>query len=497
MEKLIIKGNSKPQIQFLESCPQNDQTLYGGAAGPGKTWSGVVLPIYHNYVSVSGFRMQIFRETEDELEDNVVPECYRYYPHAGGVYNESKKIWNFPSGARVRLCFMSRAGAWKRYGGGNNTVQVFDESTKFHPDNFTVENWNRSECGIKPFRCYLTNPGGPSHMRFKTEFVDACPPIPDGPLRWSNLAHMWWQPVKASEPFYAKITADGVTKKIRRQFIPARVFDNEDMLAKNPGYVATLLDSSPDVRRMLLEGDWNLIIGQMFDSYRGDIHMRTFKKLLEKCGSFKNLIENWRWIGSVDYGNTTVMSVLVMNRESEIWHIGELTHINQAREVKARESRKFLEVNKYPEELDVVGDTDMFPGSTEVPNMENAASEYRKQGIKLRKVSKASPARTTFRKWQVDIMKNALDWRKDQNGLFTKRPKIYFCGERCPRICETLPALQKDPLNPDLIDEREPKSDHWFRSVIYGMINLYRPVSRNAEKKHMEQIQDKIRESVI
>lgn len=507
MEKLIIKGNSKPQYQFLEGCIHNDQTLYGGAAGPGKTWCDVILPIYHGFVNVPGFRMQIFRETEDELEDNIVPECHKYYPHAGGVYSSQKKIWLFPSGARVRLCYMSRPGAWRRYGGGNNTVQAFDEAAKIHPDNYTVETWNRSDCGIKPFRVYTTNPGGISHMKLKKEFVDLCPAIPDGPMKWSDLAQMMWQPVVASPAVYVEIVSDGATKKVRRQFIPARVFDNEDLLRNNPGYLANLLDKSPDQRRMMLEGDWNLIVGQMFHSFRGDIHLINFGDVLDR------IQPDWKIIGSIDYGtNTTVFSLLLMDRQGNIYVIGELTHHDIAREVKARETKKYIEdfIETWGSKsqliaslkkgdklmLDVVGDTDMFMKLKDVPNLDSAAAIYRDYGIDLRMVSKAAPQGTLFRKWQVDIMNNLLDWKKDANGLFLKRPKIYFCADRCPKICETLPALQKDPLNPDVIDEREPKIDHWFRAVIYGVINLFKPPDRSQAKKVEEEIMRRIRDSV-
>jgi len=483
MQEIIIKANSKNQMQFLENCINNDQTLYGGAAGGGKTYSIVILPLYHQFTEVSGFRMQIFRKTIIELEDNIIPLTKYYYPLAGGLFSEQKKIWYFPSGAMIRLCYMDEAETWKRYQGGNNTVQAFDEATNFHPSNFTVENWNRSDCGIKPFRVYATNPGGISHLKFKKEFVDICKPVNDGEKKYSKYADMWYQPVKAGDAVRVELKTESGNKKVLRQYIPARVFDNEDLLKYNPNYLATLMDSSPDDRRKLLEGDWELIQGQMFDTFRTDIHCIHSSEV--------KLQPDWSYKPAIDYGTTTNIQVPVLSRDGTYYAIAERTWIGKSREEKARQTYQFLEENNLLQN-EVIGDTDMFTTLREMPNQDSAASEYSKLGIKMKQVSKSSPDSRLFRKWQVDIMKDLLDFQKDSNGLFIKRPKIYFFADKCPNLIETIPMLQRDKNNPDIIDESEPKLDHWFRALIYGIINLNPPVN----KKRKEQANNFLNQTV-
>ncbi len=403
------------------------------------------------------------------------------------MFNEQKKIWYFPSGAMIRLCYMENAGDWGRYQGGNNTVQAFDEATNIHPSNYTVEKWNRSDSGIKPFRVYGTNPGGISHLKFKKEFVDICKPVNDGERRYSKYADMWYQPLKANDPVKVTINNESGSKTTVRQYVPARVYDNEDLLRTNPNYLANLMDSSPDDRRKLLEGDWELVQGQMFEMFRTDVHCRHSSKV--------ELQPDWSYQPAIDYGTTTNIQVPVLSRDGTIYATAERTWVEKSREEKARQTYQFLNANNLLQHT-VIGDTDMFTKLREMPNQDSAAKEYERQGIKIKVVSKASPDSRLFRKWQVDIMKDLLDFKKDSNGLFVKKPKIIFFEDKCPNLIETIPMLQRDKNNPDIIDETEPKLDHWFRALIYGIINLQPPVN-TIKKKQMSDYLDRAVNSSI
>lgn len=79
------------------------------------------------------------------------------------------------------------------------------------------------------------------------------------------MAGVWWQPMKAGKTYWAKtITPDGTVKHTSRKFIPARVFDNKDLLRTNPEYINQLMQQNERQRRALLEGDWNAFEGQFF-----------------------------------------------------------------------------------------------------------------------------------------------------------------------------------------------------------------------------------------
>ena len=79
------------------------------------------------------------------------------------------------------------------------------------------------------------------------------------------MAGVWWQPMRSGETYWAKTTTpEGTAKYTSRKFVPARVFDNIDLLKTNPEYINQLMQQNKRQRRALLEGDWNAFEGQFF-----------------------------------------------------------------------------------------------------------------------------------------------------------------------------------------------------------------------------------------
>lgn len=488
-EYLIIKPNSEPQLLFFKNAPYNDETLYGGAAGPGKTWALVTLPIIYGFFNYSGFRGQIFRRTVPQLEEWIVPLTKRYYPVLGGLYNDQKKRWTFPSGATMSLCYMQHPGDWENYASGNNTYQAFDEATQFHEENFTVEAWNRSEpgLGLKPFRVYASNPGGRSHRRFLDGFVKKCPAVKAGKLKWSKYAQMWWQPMKASDPVQVEIEMFGLKKSIKRQFIPGRVFDNEDLLRENPGYIVNLMKLGKDKARKLLEGDWGLVEGQFLEMLREDIHFRK---------SY-DIPKEWPAAAGMDYGPYVTCAGIGRinpNEKDSIIFSREWTEIEKAPMYKAISYRKFLINNDYwdfdteksiKSKITTYADVNMFYENKDADIKVSPAKKFKTLGIGLEKVSKASPDNRNFREYANDEFKDRLSWERTADGIYTIKPRIVIFYDKCPRTAETLPALQVDPNTSDIMEEKnyKDKIDHWYDMWKYLIISWF---LRDDKKKKEE-----------
>ena len=53
-------------------------------------------------------------------------------------------------------------------------------------------------------------------------------------------------------------------------FIPAKVYDNQVLMQRDPGYLKRLEALPPAKRRAHLEGDWNVYEGQVFAEWRDD-----------------------------------------------------------------------------------------------------------------------------------------------------------------------------------------------------------------------------------
>lgn len=490
IEYVDIRANSEPQLEFLENAPFNDETFYGGAAGPGKTWALVVLPVYHGFTEYSGFRGQIFRESIPQLREWIIPLQKRIYPLAGGQFNEQKNEWSFPSGAVIKNCYMMHKTDWENYASGNNCYQAFDESTMIHEDNYTVTAWNRSEpgLGIKPFRVYASNPGGVSHKKFKREFVDMCPPVKDGGLRWSRYAKMFWQPMKSGDPVWVEIEYQGIVKKIKRQYIPGRLFDNEDLLRENPQYLANLMGlPNQEKVRKLLEGDWSLVEGQFLDMLRRDIHYIKGKELPV----------HFEKLAAMDYGTTTVS--LVGRWDSGFpeykWITNEWTAVGQNRTEKAIGYKNFLIErglwgDGQKSEILTVGDSNMFYTEAEREVKLTAAKVFQAVGVRLERVSKVSPDSRRYRLYANDVVKDHIAWKMNSKGEFLVKPKMLIMYDRCPRLAETLEELQCDKNNPDDLDQSM-DNDHWYDALkmLLTSNKANRKVDRLAGEKAREEME--------
>lgn len=477
---------------FFKNAPLNDETLYGGAAGPGKTWSLVTLPIAYGFYEYSRFRGQIFRRTVPQLEEFIVPLTKYYYPIVGGTYNEQKKRWTFPSGATISLCYMQHPGDWENYASGNNAYQAFDEATQIHEENYTVEAWNRSDpdLPIKPFRVYASNPGGRSHKKFLDGFVKKCPAVKNGLMRWSKYAQMWWQPMKAGDAVDVEIAYGGLKKKIRRQFIPGRVFDNEDLLRANPGYIVNLMKLGKDKARKLLEGDWGLVEGQFLEMLREEIHYTK---------SFQ-IPDDWPAAAAMDYGPYVTCSGIGRVNPMEpdkMYFTREWTEIDKAPMFKAISYRKHLIANgfwnfeKGKSSITTYADINMFNNPPDSDVKVSAADKFKALGIKMEKVSKVSPDSRGFREYANDEFKDRLSWERTEKGIFTIKPRIVIFYDKCPMTIETLPALQTDPNTNDIMEEKsyKDKIDHWYDAWKYLLISWYvknNKKKEEARKKRME-----------
>src|SRR5436190_17999529 len=92
------------QVEFLAA--DEDEVLYGGAAGGGKTDGLVVDAMGGQQRAVFNplYRALLLRRTYGELRE-VMDRAQALYPTAipGAVYHVQDKHWQFPSGARIEF----------------------------------------------------------------------------------------------------------------------------------------------------------------------------------------------------------------------------------------------------------------------------------------------------------------------------------------------------------------------------------------------------------
>ena len=110
-----MKWEAQPK-QKLFMRRLEDEVLYGGAAGGGK--SDAIVNEALRQVHIPHYKALILRKTYPELED-LIEKSRTYYPLAcpRAKFNESKHVWTFPSGAKIIFGAMHHTQDKQKYQG--------------------------------------------------------------------------------------------------------------------------------------------------------------------------------------------------------------------------------------------------------------------------------------------------------------------------------------------------------------------------------------------
>src|SRR6516162_3419831 len=97
-----ISGQPGRQTDFLQSPA--DITVYGGAAGGGKT-VGVILEPLRHVGRVANFAAVFFRRTMPQITapGGLWDESVKFYPLLGGTPHRATHEWRWPRGGKIRF----------------------------------------------------------------------------------------------------------------------------------------------------------------------------------------------------------------------------------------------------------------------------------------------------------------------------------------------------------------------------------------------------------
>jgi hypothetical protein len=223
------------------------EVLYGGSAGSGKTEGLVWMPLIYQFHEHPYYKGITLRRNLKHLEKEIIARAHEIYPHTGAIYNESKKFWKWPSGAKHWYGHCEHEKNIRDYDSDQYNLIQFDESTHFTEFMYLYMFATRLRSRSADLPAIMrsgSNPGNVGHSFFKKRFV-------------------------APDKFGGKIIQDG-KDGLRRIFIPARITDNPELLKANPEYIKQL-ESLPEAeKRAKLLGDWDTYEGQVFMEWRID-----------------------------------------------------------------------------------------------------------------------------------------------------------------------------------------------------------------------------------
>lgn len=299
---LDIKPNAK-QIDFFNH--REKFLLYGGAKGGGKSWALRTKQILRR-LRYPGSKGLLLRRTFPELSRTHIIKIKEEMPKGSWTYNNGSHIFTFPNGSTLECGSCQYEADVLNYQGAEYDDIGVDEAT-----NFTEYQFNILKSCLRTVRkdlvtqMYLgANPGGVGHGWVKREFITQ--QLPD------------------------------------HHFVPAKVWDNPVLMEADPEYVKTLEKLPPELKRMYLEGDWDIFAGQVFWEWRRDKHViDSFDYPIELCGK----LVSFDW----GYNAPGCASWLAFTPEGRAYQYRELYQTTHSPLEWAKQMKVFFAVEKVQE----------------------------------------------------------------------------------------------------------------------------------------------------
>lgn len=423
---------TKKQQLFLNS--KAFETLFGGAAGGGKSY-GQLIDAFLYALKYPKSKQIIFRRTFPDLEKSLIRSSLELYPRDVATYTSNKHIWTFKNGSIIDFGYIDSEKDVYQYQSAEYDVIRFDELTHFTEYMYT---YMISRCrGANPYPKMIkssTNPGGVGHTWVKERFIDIGEPnkIHECPLN------------------------DETTETGTRIFIPSLVTDNKFMLSYDPDYIKRLDNLPEKERKALKDGDWDIYDGMFFPEFKRRIHV--IEPFI--------IPEEWDRYITLDYG-LDMFAVLFIARDpkgkayvyNEI-HKNNLI-VSEARQVLKSVMRHYKYVSKYAP-----------------PDLWNRNRDTGKSTAEL------------FREGNIDLTKSSnnriVGWQAVKEWLKVKKVKNEQTGEiyedsdlkifsNCINLIKYLPQLQHSEKNPNDVATEPHEPTHITDALRYFCVMRTNP----------------------
>ena len=414
--------------------PQREYILFGGAAGPGKSyvlrWALVELLLTWAGQGYRNVRVGLFCEDYPSLMDRQISRIKREFPSWLGVLKESRDegfAFHLDDDYGGGIIALRNLADPAKYASAEFAAIAVDELTKNNRQTFDDLRFRKRWPGIEhsPFLA-ASNPGSVGHAWVKKLWVDRDFSGDD-----------------------SRFDPDSFL------FIPARAGENPYL---PQSYWDTLNSLPSDMRRAMLEGDWNVFAGQVFSEWRRDLHV---------CRPFPIPPEWTRWMG-IDYGFAAPFCALWFARtpdKATVYIYRELYETD----LSAREQARRIRLASGGENIQLrladpsmwarrEGRSDITPKGPRATVGNSFAQEYAQERILL---SRANNNRLAGKNW----VHEALAWLIDPaKRIVPPRLQVF---ETCTNVIRTLPALPYDRINSEDVDTDA--EDHAYDSLRYGL----------------------------
>ncbi len=381
---------TKKQKRFIDAT--EDEVLFGGAAGGGKSYGQLVDTLLYA-LRYPGSKQLILRRSFSELEKSLIRVSMEIFPREIYSFNSARHTGRFSNGSVVDFGYCANESDVYQYQSAEYDQIRFDELTHFTESQYLylISRLRGANDFPKQIKS-STNPGGIGHGWVKARFIDPHPP---------------------GEAFS---TEEGLT----RIFIPAHLSDNRFLVAKDQGYKRRLMALPEREQRALLFGDWDVFEGQYFEEFDRAVHT---------CEPFA-IPEAWRKYRAIDYGLDRLACLWVaVSPEGKCYVYRELCKSQLPISVAAR---SILDSTPEGEEIyATLAPPDLWHRSQE--SGKSKATIFADEGLSFTKTS-------NDRECGWLAIKELLRDKGNGPGL-----QIF---KNCVELISCLPALQIDRLHP-------------------------------------------------
>lgn len=286
----FIPHKPTPRQQLFLELRNEKEVFYGGAAGGGK--SDALLMAGLEYVDVKGYSALLVRRTYADLakQGALMDRTKEWLTGSGASWNEQKKLWTFPSGAKLSFGYMETENDKYQYQGAEFQYIGVDELSQLTRTQYLYlfSRLRRLADVNIPIRMRAgSNPGGVGGSWVKERF------IPDE-----------FTPEQATEErVWQKDAVDEETgEEIKRFFVPARLDDNPHLDQKE--YDLSLRELDPVERAQLRRGDWHITVrGDILFMWDERYHVITWQQFAKVFGA-DHIPLHWKLGVFQDWGTT-------------------------------------------------------------------------------------------------------------------------------------------------------------------------------------------------
>ena len=373
MPKNVI-WTPQPRQQEFMARPE-DEALYGGAAGGGKSDALIMEGL--RQVHIPHYRGLILRKTYPQLSEIIDRSRELYKPaFPRARYNSQEHAWTFTSGAKIYFGSMHRTADRINYQGKRYDYIGFDETTHFTWDEYSYLH-SRNRPSGPGTRCYIrgaTNPGGVGHAWAKKRFISPAPPM-------TRIRERLWVINPQGEKIWLSQT---------RIFVPSTVWDNAALLKNDPQYLARLAGLPDRERKQLLEGSWDGFSGQVFEEWRNDPGHYLDQRWTHVIAPF-TIPKSWRVYRGLDWGYTRPFSVgwYAVDEDKRLYRIREYygtsgnpdSGLRMPPDAVAREIKRIEATDPNLKGRNIIGYADPAITQTQTGEQNAVANIMRREGV--------------------------------------------------------------------------------------------------------------------